>query len=98
MSSIPKIGFKFDTLNEMVEEVFAYIVPDFEYLEMHHSLTGNADLKAIEDIVKKEVRRINQELLSYKRIKDFKVRLEEFSKTSTKKIKRFLFQAENIVP
>lgn len=90
------LGKKLSNSN-MGEEVLAYIVPDFEYLEINHSLSAGSDLKAVEEIIRKEVRKINQGLLSYKRIKDFKIRQEEFPKTSTRKIKRYLFQSDNLV-
>ncbi len=74
------------------EEVRAVIVPDYETLG--HQFGGKRlDEKQVYKIIKKEVKRANQKIASYKRIKSFTLQDEEFIKTSTKKIKRHLFKA-----
>ena len=50
----------------------------------------------IEALVRREVNRINESFVSYKRIKECFIREEEFPKTSTRKIKRYLFQGRDI--
>ncbi len=71
------------------EEVCAVIVPDYEAIG---ELMGkkHMDEGAVKGLCDKEIRRINQGLASYKRIKSYTIRDEELVKTSTKKIKRHL--------
>jgi len=41
---------------------------------------------------------VNREVARYKRIKKFSLRREEFEKTTTKKIKRYLYTAKSQKP
>ncbi|MCX7773094.1 MAG: AMP-binding protein [Clostridia bacterium] len=67
--------------------VCARIVPNHE--KMEEDIRNNAAPgSTAEEIIGKEVKRINKELVSYKHIKDFILQEEEFIKTTTKKIKR----------
>jgi long-chain acyl-CoA synthetase len=43
-------------------------------------------------LLRHEIRHTNRELEPYKKIGHFAVRLEEFPKTTTRKIKRYLFK------
>ena len=68
--------------------VCAVIVPDHEKIE--EDLKNGLQLGAnVEEIIGKEVKRINKELVTYKYIRDFGLREEEFIKTTTRKIKRY---------
>lgn len=72
-------------------EVAATIVPDFEKLEQEYA---NA-LQAPEDIhalILNEVKAVNKNLVLYKHVKHIQLRQEEFAKTTTKKIKRYVEQ------
>ncbi len=71
------------------EEVCALIVPDYEIIGEH---AGKKELTDdyVRSLIAKEVKKANQQLASYKRIKTFNLREEEFPKTSTRKIKRHL--------
>ena len=74
------------------EEIEAIIVPDYEYIDLLAEETGENFTPAnIEDLVKKEVAERCSGLADYKKVKYVQVREEEFEKTSTRKIKRFLF-------
>jgi len=77
------------------EDVVLYVYPDFEYFELNAADRGYelTDDK-IRETIRREVGRANDQLASYKRIKSFHLRDEEFPKTSTKKIKRFLFKED----
>ncbi len=67
--------------------VCAKLVPDHEKID--EDIQNNvAPGKTAEEIIDKEVRRVNKDLVSYKHIKDFTIQEEEFIKTTTKKIKR----------
>ncbi len=73
------------------EQVNAIIVPDFEYYDRHcseHNLEKNE--KELNKIISKEIKHLTSHLAVYKRVKKFTIRHEEFPKTTTKKIKRFL--------
>ncbi len=73
------------------EKVCAIIVPDHEFLAREFPMKQIGD-EMLHELISKEVRRINKEIASYKRIKSFKIINEELPKTSTKKIKRHLFK------
>ena len=81
--------------DNMGEEVIAYIVPDYEYIEDSQSAGVRTSSDEIVKLIKKEVQQVNEHLLAYKKIKDFIIREEEFPKTSTRKIKRYLFQQQD---
>lgn len=75
------------------EYPYAIIVPDLEALE-EHARTFHITLndETMRKIIASEIKKHTHHVASYKRIKDFEIRLEELPKTSTKKIKRYLFQ------
>lgn len=69
--------------------VSATIVPDMDRLKQdfpENELSG----EGIREIVQSEVKAVNKGLVTYKYIKDFKLRETEFAKTTTKKIKRYM--------
>lgn len=74
------------------EEVHAIIYPSAEAFDdyaLKHKV--KVDEALVEKILKEEVRRECSNLADYKRVKHFSVREEEFPKTTTRKIKRYLF-------
>ncbi len=72
------------------EYVRAVVVPDFEYLEQEDM---PADDASVTTLINQEVRARCRSLADYKRVREVELRREEFSKTSTRKIKRFLFKS-----
>ena len=48
--------------------------------------------------MKTETRRINGDLEAHKRIDNFAIRFEEFPKTTTREIDRYLFQGISLDP
>lgn len=74
------------------EEIEAIIVPDMEYFSAR-AAEKEIELNElnIEKTIKLEVSLQCQELADYKRIKYVVIRNSEFEKTSTRKIKRFLY-------
>jgi len=44
----------------------------------------------IRELIHKEIKAVNKSLVTYKYIKDFQLRENEFEKTTTRKIKRYL--------
>lgn len=73
------------------EYVKAIVVPDYEYLKQENMDTDEAFLTTLLD---QEIRERCANLADYKRVKEFELRKEEFPKTSTRKIKRFLLQQQ----
>jgi long-chain acyl-CoA synthetase len=69
--------------------VAAEIFPDMEMVRQDHP-DQELDEKAVRAILTEEVRKVNHMLVKYKYIRRFDIRTEEFVKTTTKKIKRFL--------
>ena len=83
---VPKAG-------GMGDEVEAMIVPDYEFFDKEAEEKGISwTPEKIEAIIKEDVEDVCTRLADYKRIKKFSVHTEEFVKTSTKKIKRYLYQ------
>jgi long-chain acyl-CoA synthetase len=79
------------------EEVHAIIYPNFESFDEYavkHKIT--MDTTQIEKILKDEVRHQSSHLADYKRVKHFSIREEEFPKTTTRKIKRYLFVGKKV--
>lgn len=69
--------------------VCARIVPDREKIE--EDVKNNAAPgTTAEEIIGNEIKKVNQQLVTYKHIKDFTLQDEEFAKTTTRKIKRFI--------
>ncbi len=77
------------------EVPYAIIYPNYEELELIAKERGfELTDEKIREILKREIQELSRELADYKRVKDFELRKEEFPKTSTRKIKRYLFQEE----
>ncbi|MEN2997534.1 MAG: AMP-binding protein [Brevinematia bacterium] len=90
------VGRKISKDEAIGEEVFAFIVPDFNYIEFEKETPiHKVDYSEIEKIIESVVREINSKLPDYKKIKGYKILTEELPKTSTRKIKRYLFQNQD---
>ena len=74
------------------ERVGTILVPNQEtigeYATRHRKKMRDAD---IEELMHKEVRRLCEELSAYKRPRRIQIQYEEFEKTATQKIKRYLY-------
>jgi len=75
-------------------EVQAIIVPDVEAFDRTFGSAGYDDDKLLE-VVSAEVRKLNKQLSGYKRIRKFVLRRDEFEKTTTRKVKRYLYTAKS---
>ncbi len=72
------------------EIIGAQIVVDAEaFIELSETKGIQITPELIHDMIDAEIRKVNGELPGYKQIKKFRVRDEEFQKTTTQKIKRF---------
>ncbi|AGC67647.1 long-chain-fatty-acid--CoA ligase FadD [Thermoclostridium stercorarium subsp. stercorarium DSM 8532] len=69
-------------------KVCAQIVPKMEAIEEELGKTPTDE--ELHKIILAEVKKVNKKLSSYKRIQHFDIRKEEFEKTTTKKIKRYV--------
>lgn len=79
------------------EEVHAIIHPDRDALDRHGMERGvTIDEKMIRDLFEQHIEKVNRVLAEYKRIRSFSIREEEFPKTTTQKIKRYLFEEGGI--
>lgn len=71
-------------------EVQAIIVYDSEAFDREFG-ASRYDLETINRVVSEEVKKANRKLANYKRVKKFVLRESEFEKTTTRKIKRYLY-------
>lgn len=80
------------------ENIYAYVVPNYEFFDTYCNL-NNLELteELVEECISKHMREVNAKLPDYKKIRDFRIRREEFAKTSTKKIKRFLYSGTDFL-
>ena len=68
--------------------IVAQIVPNFDEIEKQFG--AEFPEEELNKLMKAEVQKVNHIMVSYKRVSDFKIRKEEFEKTTTRKIKRYL--------
>lgn len=73
--------------------IVATILPDQE--EVEAALGKDADDKAIEDLLWKDIDKLNENLPLFKKIRSIVIRKREFDKTTGKKIKRFVDDNKN---
>jgi len=81
--------------NTQSEELVAIIYPNYEELDIYcekHKIKEKDPHKILTAIVKK----MNEDLTDFKRIRRVKIRDEEFPKTTTRKIKRYLFEEKGL--
>jgi long-chain acyl-CoA synthetase len=71
----------------------ALIYPQMEEAERRLGQMGEHPTpEKLWELLREDIRKINRELEPYKKIRHFALRLEEFPKTTTRKIKRYLFK------
>lgn len=77
-------------LNEATcrEEVHAIIVPNYELIDAEKP---DITEKELEDCMREQVKKEGEKLADYKRVKHFELHEEELPKTTTRKVKRYLF-------
>ncbi len=84
-------GYQSDDPNQDVE-VQAIVVPNTDYfVSQGLEKEGSADADAVESILRREVKERCFRLAPFKRVTRLTVRFEEFEKTTTRKIKRYLY-------
>ena len=73
------------------EKIYAIIVPNYEMINLYNTNETSDIEHEIQEITSREIKKINSVLPAYKKISGFKIHSEELIKTSTKKIKRYLY-------
>ncbi len=74
------------------EKVGAFIYPDYNMLDIYFKRNKIEETSDnIKKTIKKEVKKYTKDLPAYKKIKNIKIQSEEFQKTTTRKIKRYLY-------
>lgn len=83
-------------LSATAEEVHAIIYPDQEALDNYVRETGRSALNEadVKELIRGEVLDACKRLADYKRVKRFTLRDDEFPKTTTRKIKRYVVEAD----
>jgi len=85
------VGYREDS-EKVGEYVGIIVVPNQEAIDAVHK---KHDLPLSEpeiaDLIRKEIKRLSAEIAEYKRPRRIKIRWEEFAKTSTGKVKRYLY-------
>ena len=83
-------------ISATAEEIYAIIFPEEEALFALSKEQDNGPMAAteIEALVRKEVLTYGKDLADYKRVKKFTLREDEFPKTTTRKIKRYIVEPE----
>ena len=81
--------YSVDEDNEDETIVCAQIVPNMEAIQEQFGYADPASTEVYQ-LMKDEVRKANKKLISYKKVKRFEIRKDEFEKTTTKKIKRYV--------
>ncbi len=77
---------------------YAVVVPDFEALQTLAKERGfDLTPEKVEEIIGNEIKKYTAHMADYKRIRDFEIWETELPKTSTKKVKRYVF-GKNFVP
>jgi long-chain acyl-CoA synthetase len=77
--------------NSQEEDVHAIVVPDYEYFDIYCKEEGLENTQeALQKLISSDIKKLMTNLSVYKRVKKFTIRSEEFPKTTTKKIKRYL--------
>lgn len=81
------------------KNIHALIYPNIDEVISTLGLQGfESSEDSIWNLLKTEIRTINQDLEAHKKINNFAIRLEEFPKTTTRKIKRYLFKNISLEP
>ena len=75
------------------EEVHAVLVPNYELFDAE---MPDITEKKLEEFMRVQVKEECDKLADYKRIKKFEIREEELPKTTTKKVKRYLFAKKQV--
>ena len=68
--------------------ITAKVIPNLEEIQKEHD--GELTDDIIHDIIWEKIKEVNHKLTSYKAIKKLEIKKDEFAKTTTMKIKRYV--------
>ena len=75
------------------KEIQTIIFPNLdEYKIINNKNSAEIKDEELYNLLENEIKNLNRNLETYKRISKFAIKLDEFPKTTTRKIKRFLFK------
>ena len=75
------------------EDPYAIIVPNLD--EVNKRIGSDYSEQELKTLFGNIIEKVNTESSAFKRIKGFKIQFKEFPKTSTKKIKRYLYKYDS---
>lgn len=83
-------------IDKTAEEVYALIYPNQEAVDNYAREKGKVPFgpQELEELIRREVLERSKSLADYKRVKKFSLREDEFPKTTTRKIKRFVVEPD----
>ena len=83
-------------IDDTAEEVYAMIYVDQDAIDVYTVEAGKEPFneQETEALIRREVLERGKQLADYKRVKRFTLRNDEFPKTTTRKIKRFVVEAD----
>ncbi|ORJ63581.1 AMP-dependent synthetase/ligase [Geothermobacter hydrogeniphilus] len=83
-------------VSQTAEEVYAVIFPDQEQLDNYQRQQKKPRMSPaeVEALIRGEVLKAGKQLADYKRVKKFTLREDEFPKTTTRKIKRYVVEPQ----
>ncbi len=77
------------------EDVGALIYPDFEQVDLYFENIGKkASPEDVHELIKNEISKHQNNLEEFKKVRRFRIMEAEFQKTSTRKIKRYLYSGD----
>jgi len=68
--------------------ISAKVIPNYEEIEARHG--KDLSEEQVRDIIWEQIKQVNRKLTSYKAIKNLEIKKDEFEKTTTMKIKRYV--------
>ncbi|MCU7495817.1 MAG: AMP-binding protein [Ignavibacteria bacterium] len=81
---------------KQTEIIAAQIVVDAEaFIELSESKNVKITSEMMNEVMSQEIEKVNKQLPSFKQIKKFYIREQEFEKTTTQKIKRYLVNSKD---
>ena len=93
--ALQDVSFRIEPGETVGEHVGLIVVPNQEALDTRASEEKKALNEAkIADLIRSEVKRLSADIADFKRPRRIQIRWEEFDKTSTGKVKRYLYSLD----
>ncbi|MBR3677333.1 MAG: long-chain fatty acid--CoA ligase, partial [Alistipes sp.] len=72
-------------------KLYGLVVPDFEHCEKE-----GIDRAALEEIMKENLKALNEQVAAYERLVSITIHISEFEKTPKRSIKRYLYDVKRM--